>query len=774
MKRTIIYAVVALGMTAVSCNKSGLESPGVPGEPNAEPVTIALSSVSAPVSVTTFAGGQGTKSTPEMAEGAIDGQIHDLWAIQYDKDGKLVGTPYYTTDIPAGTAGTPGSGTDYTHSGLSLKLTSSGGAAHTVCFVANTHNGSLLTVDNDVSTLSKLHSVVTGIGDEYKPTAAGGIVMMGKYTGPVASGTPVTGVRLQRLAAKVVLRYKSTVPGLTITGVQLKNAASGIHYCSEPASGTDFPTADNTPGRESHLDYPAEDLTKAVADGDYKTFCWYVPENLRKATAAVLAIGDRTPDKTDGLATYVEVSGIVRDGDRCRKASFRILLGDLGGAGTDFTDFNVRRNHIYTVTLDIKGLNAGDNRVTVEDYDMSNSAMIRPGGADSVIFDVRKCLNNGFTTREQLNALLVAGSALTADVLWQDGNVINTADVSLDKLNGLLIVKSSKATVGNAVIALYPNASKNQGEILWSWHVWVTDYRPGETGVATRSANAAITVPGGQVHTYGTEFQKVNGTSKVIMDRNLGATKTYYAAPAANDMTAQEAFGMFYQWGRKDPFPRATSATVEVTAATTIPIYGPNGTTVLPEDGTGYKKVAVATALSGAANGLAYAVKNPLTFIYNAAAPYDWYTSTNNNSAQNNALWGDGAAKSDYDPCPTGWRIAPNGTWSDFTRTSATAGTFLYWEQGAQSEAAKYYLTNGRYYIPTSGTVRTWYPAPGFRDAGNNGLFGALGNVGNHGYSWSSSVSTTLGMGLGFSSAWLNPSRTNNRAHGFQVRCLQE
>ena len=129
MKRTIIYAVVALGMTAVSCNKSGLESPGVPGEPNAEPVTIALSSVSAPVSVTTFAGGQGTKSTPEMAEGAIDGQIHDLWALQYDKDGKLVGTPYYTTDIPAGTAGTAGSGTDYTYSGLSLKLTSSGGAA---------------------------------------------------------------------------------------------------------------------------------------------------------------------------------------------------------------------------------------------------------------------------------------------------------------------------------------------------------------------------------------------------------------------------------------------------------------------------------------------------------------------------------------------------------------------------------------------------------------------------------------------------------------------
>ena len=59
--------------------------------------------------------------------------------------------------------------------------------------------------------------------------------------------------------------------------------------------------------------------------------------------------------------------------------------------------------------------------------------------------------------------------------------------------------------------------------------------------------------------------------------------------------------------------------------------------------------------------------------------------------------------------------------------------------------------------------------APGYRHRDT----GALTNVGNNGYSWSSSVSSTNGMNLNFNSSWLNPSNTNNRAYGFQVRCLQ-
>ncbi len=46
-------------------------------------------------------------------------------------------------------------------------------------------------------------------------------------------------------------------------------------------------------------------------------------------------------------------------------------------------------------------------------------------------------------------------------------------------------------------------------------------------------------------------------------------------------------------------------------------------------------------------------------------------------------------------------------------------------------------------------------------------------NVGNNGYSWSSSVSGVNGVDLNFNAANLNPSNADRRAYGFQVRCLQ-
>lgn len=770
MKRKILYTLLAFGMVAVSCSKSGLEAPRRPGEPNGTPVTVALASVSAPAPVEASDCAAGTKSSAELTEGAVDGQVHDLWAIQYDKDGNLVGSPYYTADIPAGTAGTAGSGTDYSYNGLSVKLTSSGADDHTVCFVANTHNGSLFTVDNDVSTLDKLiKTAAMGFGDEYKPTASGGIVMMGRYTGVVESGTPVTEVRLERLAAKIILKYKSALDGFTVTGVQLKNVPAAFGFADAPAEDVNFPAVADG----SHIDYPADAASKAETDGDYKRFVWYMPENISHTTTTVTAIGDRTLDKSDGRPAYVEVTGVLNTDERVRKATFRILLGD---PSLDMGNFQVKRNHIYTVTLDIEGLNVADNRVSVESFDMSNSAMIQPDGSDSVTFDIRKCLNNGFTKAADLQAMLGPSSTLTADVLWQDAeNVLTTADVKLDKANGLLTVKASKKKAGNAVVALYPKASKDRGSILWSWHIWVTTYSPSGivknlSGTLTPNTAYPNASAGGQVHTYGPEYMRVN-SGKVIMDRNLGATKSYNGrVPAANDATADQAFGLFYQWGRKDPFPRANGTTIDATTAkaNTIPIYGPDGTTVLPENsGTGYMQMDISSVpQQPRGNSLASSVKNPLSFITNTITPFDWYTEIREN--QNNGLWGDGGLKSAYDPCPKGWRIPPTGTWSDFTRDQYVPanGTCPYYINGGITESGgQYFATNGRFY-----NNQVWYPAAGCRSYAS----GALVDVGNNGYSWSSSVSSISGLYLYFASLSLNPANTAYRTYGLQVRCVQE
>lgn len=74
---------------------------------------------------------------------------------------------------------------------------------------------------------------------------------------------------------------------------------------------------------------------------------------------------------------------------------------------------------------------------------------------------------------------------------------------------------------GNAIIAA--RREKN-GEILWSWHIWVTD-RPQNQGY-------------------------LNGYD--VMDRNLGALS---GPRTVNQIKTADAtsYGFYYQWGRKDP-----------------------------------------------------------------------------------------------------------------------------------------------------------------------------------------------------------------------------
>ena len=124
-------------------------------------------------------------------------------------------------------------------------------------------------------------------------------------------------------------------------------------------------------------------------------------------------------------------------------------------------------------------------------------------------------------------------------------------------------------------------------------------------------------------------------------------------------------------------------------------------------------------------------------------------------------------------------------TWSDFTRATdldqPLTGTFPYYSDGVPGEkygAGNYKATNGRLYKVTddgtAGTPLAWYPAPGYRDAGSNGRLGALASVGNHGFSYSSSVSGSNGVYLDFNVTSLSPSFASSRAHGFQLRCLSE
>ena len=215
--------------------------------------------------------------------------------------------------------------------------------------------------------------------------------------------------------------------------------------------------------------------------------------------------------------------------------------------------------------------------------------------------------------------------------------------------------------------------------------------------------------------------------------------------------------------GRKDAFPGADGSTITQETgtsqnATTIPIYGVNGNS-LTEGSTGLKRVDITTSGVLSKNtSQVYSIKNPLSFIYNANEPRDWYTD--NETYQNNTLWVDDT-KTNYDPCPSGWRVPTDAsrTFGDFSIT-----TFLYYIQGNQTSLGNSNVTNGRLYNQIS-----WFPAAGYRN--NHG--GVLGNVGYNGCYWTASISSSYAKYLSFNMSTSN-STAYSRASSFPVRCVQE
>lgn len=213
------------------------------------------------------------------------------------------------------------------------------------------------------------------------------------------------------------------------------------------------------------------------------------------------------------------------------------------------------------------------------------------------------------------------GAVSSAEVLWESFGTDVTPNVgdlvkNIFYKNGEVTFQTADTfTRGNAVIA----AKDADGNILWSWHIWLTDEPEGQ------------------------EYYNNAGT---MMDRNLGATS---ATPG--DVGA---LGLLYQWGRKDPF-LGSSALIE-NDGEAVPVSKSTITWPLPVE---------SDPLTGT---IEYAVTNPTTFImYNyhtlgyEVCNYDWYY-TGSRDIYDNTRWSTSEnVKSIYDPCPSGWRVPDGG-----------------------------------------------------------------------------------------------------------------
>lgn len=276
----------------------------------------------------------------------------------------------------------------------------------------------------------------------------------------------------------------------------------------------------------------------------------------------------------------------------------------------------------------------------------------------------------------------VPAGTVTADVLWEDvhGLIKTGSGYSLEILdagvNAKIKVPINKSKKGNAVIAFRIN-----GEIFWSWHIWVTD---DPTNGSTYKSFVNI------------RRERSDGTVESIpdsewkwMDRNLGAI--------SNSMTNNDwskSGGLLYQWGRKDPIPPLVTKIDDFYEASgSIGRVRHRGAknfanAIKIDDLTKY----VLFSNAEVSNNIKLSIRNPLSLIYvnkddnsgpayysnNANLPVNWFgraTGLADSKLTELNLWSDNSQgkidavynnddnakpyrdKSSYDPCPNGWRV---------------------------------------------------------------------------------------------------------------------
>lgn len=345
--------------------------------------------------------------------------------------------------------------------------------------------------------------------------------------------------------------------------------------------------------------------------------------------------------ETDGtISAIIETRGEEKFFDLTRSVS----VSPAGSPEDRVTTYKYANCYIVDPEDDIYDTVKTGDSVGVCDYDgFFFSAMVPGNGSDGI-------LNYG--TQRFYPETAKLNNPITAHLIWESSRSLVT-DVELingyvkfkvpgitdkNNYNGSGPSKTYSGRKGNAVIGVYDK----EGVCLWSWHIWITD------------------TPKDIVYTSG------GGINYTYMDRNLGAT---YGGVPGNAEQALASYGLYYQWGRKDPFVGPSVWNYSQQDCSTAEFYD-------------YASDAVDSALpmSMERPTLKDAVENPMnlllpTKLSDKGYNYDWLYIE-----PQNVLWGhqaDRDSKTIYDPCPFGYKV-PAGELSTVMESSGnyTPGTY--------------------------------------------------------------------------------------------------
>ncbi len=389
-----------------------------------------------------------------------------------------------------------------------------------------------------------------------------------------------------------------------------------------------------------------QDYRLAISAGKYNdyveevSFTEAAPEVTKDValTFGVVISGVVTNGKTQQPMADVEV--VLGEGEDAQKFTsdaegafvFEVdpvteLSMALTASAPGFNDFSttidlskVEGNEVtdVAVVMDAEDVTIPSTATDLSAKGTANCYIVAPGS--TAFFDVTY---KGNSTTEKV------GEISDAMLVWQDSKGLIESLDYVPEENVVLIKVANRP--GNAVVSVIDTYVN----VLWSWHIWVTDYD---------SDNDFTTEPNDA------------GTTWTFMDRNLGATSMEKGSFAN--------YGMLYQWGRKDPFPGAAAFTVQ------------NDDFSYEEDGepTLYNmagdELPTILDLVQVEGTWAQSIKNPMSFYklyqintgekdeYGQEIKEDVYPTRDWTDDSNDDAWGGVSfKKSIYDPSPVGYKV---------------------------------------------------------------------------------------------------------------------
>jgi hypothetical protein len=248
------------------------------------------------------------------------------------------------------------------------------------------------------------------------------------------------------------------------------------------------------------------------------------------------------------------------------------------------------------------------------------------------------------------------------------------------------------------------------GPIYWSWHIWMTEYDPYDE-YTTRLGHGSW------------PNDKYPAHYVPAMTRNLGQITPIY------ELNTIGQYGLYYQWGRKDPFA--------------------------------FKGEGINLDMMSRPVTIETTIRQPEKFVLGSRSDTDWLAT------KNDTLWSNNGKKTVFDPCPDGWRVPQSDPWVGATYVSYDGdGKPFTGPLGTGGiGCALQYDSQDRLFFPSSGIY-----------AGDTSARPTLWK--NGGGLWTGSVSGAKARSLYFyfnTESQRTPKLSDrNRFEGNNVRCVKD